>query len=191
MVTEDATEARSIAKIDGVIIDELTGEVLEYPDGWQGDLIDHLIRAGVDAKYQARDWDRAHDMYRFALGKMLNLRGIERYASNRAGQVVLRHQTRRSATLATLDRLIASRKIRKLTGAAIIARCLESFNVEQLEALASSIEASSPKEARAIREELIETKITRFIQLDAPKRTAPRIYRSTIQPALPAGEATE
>lgn len=168
----------NVVKLNGLVIDEATGEILEAPDGWQGDLLEHVIRAGVHANAQRREWERTYNVYRHAAGKKLDERGLARFHSETAGRAGFTTQLRRSASAEGVNELVETGKLPKRLVQAVLATAV-TLDPTKLEKMANYLEAAGKKRhAEAIRS-LIDEKVVRFVTIDQPRESAPAFERST------------
>jgi hypothetical protein len=178
----EASGPRFVVRVGDLVIDEQTGEILEYPDGWQGDLVEHLLRMALFAKQQQKEWDRQHDLLRFALGKKLEERNLERFGSP-VGRVAFRQ---RDTRLATVERMMALAKRYQWprTIVAGVMTCAKTFDPGKLEALAANFDQQGRKAvAKVLREDLIEVRTTRYVQVDPALQDAPRLDRHEVDGA--------
>jgi cobalamin biosynthesis Mg chelatase CobN len=184
---EEPTKFRTVVKVDDLAIDEQTGEILEYPDGWTGDLIDYLAQREEYASQQSKEWKRSQDMLRFAIGKMLRERDIEAYTTRYGQSIKLRQTTRRSATFDRLQSLMNRKRLPATLCRSIAQQLAATFDVDGLKRLAANLEANgSTVHAQIIREELIEEKVTRYIQVDPAKAEAPTMIRTQVPTSIDA-----
>lgn len=86
-MTDDKQTA--IRFLDGLVIDEDTGEILEWPDGFLGgDRVASLMGAYHDAKEQAERWEVTANLVKFALTRIAEETGA-RKLTDESGTVTL------------------------------------------------------------------------------------------------------
>lgn len=64
-------------RVDDLLIDEETGEVLEWPPGWSADRLAVLIENHEFADRQMKQWDKTKRAYKLALSRMLDELGVK------------------------------------------------------------------------------------------------------------------
>lgn len=68
--------SQDLIRIDGLVIDPDTGEVVEWPDGWAGDRIEHLLAAYHEAALNLDGWQARIGQLKAALGRQLEDRDL-------------------------------------------------------------------------------------------------------------------
>ena len=153
--------------IDGLIIDEETGEILDLPDG-AGEPIAYLTARALAAKSASDEWERVYNIMRHSLGKLLKDAGLERLATE-YGTPGWRSRKVDKAVLERLPEIVKAHEL-NAQQTALIFSCASTLNVGRLESL--KMTGAMPPDAI---EELIERGSTSWVQIDKPRPLPPRV----------------
>jgi hypothetical protein len=66
-------------EVEGLLIDEDTGEVLDWPEGVTGDRFEWIKSRMIEANAQKTRWDQLCGYYKQALGRMLDEMGVKKH----------------------------------------------------------------------------------------------------------------
>lgn len=166
----DDLDAITAQKIGDLVIDEETGEVLEWPEGVSGDKISALILRAVQARRNREGWEQAEALYKRAIGDQLSRAGVKA-AKTQWGTASWRAP--QPSPVGRADRLEAIAELHELTGTdlLLIYSCGTHIDGKRLLLLAEKV----PSLAKAITEmiEWRETKV--HVRIDPPREAAPEI----------------
>ncbi len=163
-----------IAKVGELIIDEDTGEVIEWPEGIADvpERLAFLTQRMIECTRQEKLWKSYKGMLGSVAGALLAKQGIERYGSE-YGYVSFRSRTTETAYAEQLEDWAARHEIagNVLVGlAAVSAKSLDPSRLRD-SGTAAGIDADAI-------EELIETKTSTWVEAREGRRAAPEKERA-------------
>lgn len=163
----------SAIRIDDLLIDEATGEVLEWPAGMRGERVEYLTRRCVEAQAAMKAWEVAYNAYLAALGKMLTDAGV-RSIKTAWGTPSLRSRTDRRGRPERVPKVAARYELSPQQVQAIW-MCASALDAKQIQALAD--DGVLPPEAA---DDLIEVKTFTWVVVMPAKLEPPLIERTVV-----------
>lgn len=160
MTTEQAI------KIDDLVIDEETGEILETPEGI-GDPLEWLTHRANEANAASNAWKAASGMYKKAIGELLNQAGVKSMRTQH-GTPGWRGRLTRTGRPERLPEVAKEHELSRAQENAILA-CAKTLDAKLLDDL-----ENVPKEATRA---LIDESETSWVQITPSKPTPPEIEK--------------
>ena len=157
-------------KVDDLIIDEDTGEILEMPEGVSGELVEFLtFREGELARGESA-YKQARFLIKLAIKRELEKLDLKSLQTQH-GRPVIRSRTTRKAGIARLYKVIAKYELSKEQVEQIIA-CAVTFSPDGLDFLADNDIIS-----REAIEALIEEKTSEWLQVNPVLKEPPVVEK--------------
>ena len=174
---EDRDGEHPTVRIDDLLIDETTGEILAAPAGLSPDRLDWLIAQGLDAQREEKSWTAAKGAYGSAVRRLLADAGLTTYRCDYGGASVRSRRTRRSS--AERVAAVVSACDLQPEQLAAIWRCAKELDPDKIQAL-----VYQDVIAQRVAEGLITHGRSRpWTQFTPPRRAAPRIARTAARRA--------
>lgn len=175
-MTTETTEARTLTRIGEVLVDEDTGEIVEFPAG--ADRFEYLQVQHLFAKQQEEEWLEAKRAYARLLGRMLDEQQVRALGtpSGRtravAGSTIRKSEARAVRDAQRVELLTAEQAARLLIEAA------GALDVEVVERLIKEFAGEDEAYAGRLRLVLIgETPRAGYVTTSAPRVGAPKVER--------------
>jgi hypothetical protein len=167
----EVIESGGVIKVGDLVIDESTGEVLDWPAG-TGNRVEYLTKLCVEAQQAIKAWEAALNGYKHALGKLLDDEAVTSLKTG-YGTPAWRTQNR---TTGRPERVADVARAHELAPAQVdeIWRCATALDAKRLIALADA--GAIPPSVAA---DLIDTKTSRFLVVTAARPPAPVVERVT------------
>lgn len=155
-------------KIDDVVIDSETGEILEMPPGFSGDQLEWFVVRARQAREQEQTWKAAGGYFRKVIGGLLTQAG-EKTIRTQHGIASWRGRQNRKADPARLEGVAAEYELDADAVTSILSTA-KTLDVKRLDELKAIID---PEAIDA----LITEDPTEWVQVDAPRLAAPKIEK--------------
>ena len=163
-----ASETDAI-RIDDLIIDEETGEILQLPVGI-GDPLEWLTFRAADAGAAEKAWKAAAGMYKKAIGELLNQAGV-RSMQTQHGTPGWRGRTTRTGRPDRLPKIAEEYELTRRQKNAILA-CASELDAKRLDEL-----LRKDLIPREVRDALIDESGSSWVQISPAKPAPPEIER--------------
>ncbi len=176
MVNEDdvklpeVEDSGGLIRVDDLVVDVTTGEVVEWPRAVRGDRIEYLVHQLVEAQRAAKLWQEAAAVYKAALGRCLTDAGLTAMQTS-SGRVAWRTRVLRRGRPERVETVAAPYELTREQVGAIWA-CAATLDAKKLSALAAA--GAIPQEAA---DELIEEQVSRFVVVTPARPAPPRVER--------------
>lgn len=158
-------------KIGDLLIDEETGEVLEWPAGSGADRLAYLTRQCVEAQRAVKAWETALNAYRAAIGRLLDDAGIDSVRTQH-GAAAIRNRTNRVGRPERVPDVADRYELRREQVEAIW-QCAATLDAKRLLALSEA--GAIPDDAAR---DLIDSKTIAYVQVTAARPAPPSIERA-------------
>ena len=165
-------ERAQVTRIDDLIVDEDTGEIIATPEEVRGDRLDWTIQRGREAMEQIKAWEAALRAYKAAAGALLERQDLARYHSA-AGLAETRSRTTRTVDRATFEEVALAEEWEP--------SAIERLTLRAATKLDPDIVA---EHAAALAERVIEIKTSTWTQFGATRKAAPKVSRVTRYPTI-------
>ncbi len=160
----------SAVKVDDLIIDEDTGEILEMPKGVSGELVEFLtFREGELARGESA-YKQARFLIKLAIKRELEKLDLKSLQTQH-GRPVIRSRTTRKGKVERIDGVVERYELNR-TQVALILDCASALHVIDLDKLAQM--GTVPREAI---EALIEEKTSEWLQVSPVLKEPPVVER--------------
>lgn len=167
--TASDTTFRSVVEFDDFLVDEETGEVLEYLGKKAKPTLDNIMSRLLGAQQTLREWERAVAIYKAMARRILQDEGLNSY-SDAFGSVAIRSRLVRTARGAQIPAIAAQYELSEAQIEALY-DCAATLDIKKLEALA----AAGVVEREAV-EALVETKESApWVEARHPRKLSPYI----------------
>ena len=164
-------EPRAMKVDDGLIIDELTGEVLELPEN-AGDKTEFLTYRLVTLQEAERAYKQAIVLLKLALKR--ELEGLDlKSLQTQYGRPMIRSRTTRKGKVERIDKVAEDYELGTVERA-LIAGCASALSVDALEVLAEEGEVS-----REVIDALIEETRSEWLQVSPILKPPPVVEKVT------------
>lgn len=171
-MTQTDTEIINAIRIDEILIDPETGEILSEQDIG----IDELSLRLKDGQEQEKSWAAHNALLKKAIGKKLDDAGVKK-AETPYGVATWRTQARKSASAERLEFVMGEFGLEEREVQAIW-ECARDFDPKKLETLRGMFSSQLDKALDA----LIEEKPVSYVLLQPLRRVAPRLEHETVHP---------
>ena len=161
-------EPRAV-KVDDLVVDELTGEVLDLPEN-AGDLVEFLTYREVELARGESAYKQARFLVKLALKRELEKLDLKSLQTQ-YGRPVIRSRTTRKGKVERVDKVADDYELGSVE-LALIAGCASSLSVDALEILVKDGEVS-----REAIEALIEETHSEWLQVSPILKTPPVVEK--------------
>lgn len=158
-------EDPNAVRVGDLVINEDTGEILEWADGIT-DQMEALVMRDMQAKQNIEGWERARMLLKLAIGRLLDQQGVRSFSTPYGKPTWMAGRRTESVDVEGVKHLMEEREVSQAEALAVFAHSTKALDPKKIREYLPDCEGViSVKEGKA------------YVQVNPPTQAAPVIER--------------